>query len=75
MLFRSDGAHYAIEVGLKKRDPGPVMQDFIDDIKPAVKACGLTFPPMASIGIAPPAGGLDLSLDNVDESRAEGFAS
>ena len=71
----TDGARYAIEVGLKKRDPGPVMQDFIDDIKPAVKACGLTFPPMASIGIAPPAGGLDLSLDNVDESRAEGFAS
>ena len=71
----TDGARYAIEVGLKKRDPGPVMQDFIDDIKPAVKACGLTFPPMASIGIAPPAGGLDLTLDNVDESRAEGFAS
>jgi 1,2-phenylacetyl-CoA epoxidase catalytic subunit len=71
----TDGARYAIEVGLKKRDPGPVMQDFIDDIKPAVKACGLTFPPMDQIGIAPPAAGLDLSLDAVDESRAEGYAS
>lgn len=71
----TDGARYAIEVGLKKRDPGPVMQDFIDDIKPAVKACGLVFPPMEKIGIAPPAGGLDLSLDGVDESRAEGYAS
>jgi len=70
----TDGARYAIEVGLKKRDPGPVMQDFIDDIKPAVKACGLRFPAMATIGIEPPAGGLDLGLEMVDESRAEGFA-
>jgi ring-1,2-phenylacetyl-CoA epoxidase subunit PaaA len=69
----TDGARYAIEVGIKKRDPGPVMQDFIDDIKPAVKACGVTFPPMESIGIVPPAGGLDLSLEGVDASRAEGF--
>jgi 1,2-phenylacetyl-CoA epoxidase catalytic subunit len=69
----SDGARYAIEVGLKKRDPGPVMQDFIDDIKPAVKACGLRFPAMEAIGIDPPAGGLDLGLDGVDETRAEGF--
>ena len=69
----TDGARYAIEVGIKKRDPGPVMQDFIDDIKPAVKACGLTFPKMESIGIVPPAGGLDLSLDGVDVTRAEGY--
>jgi ring-1,2-phenylacetyl-CoA epoxidase subunit PaaA len=69
----TDGARYAIDVGIKRRDPGPVMQDFIDDIKPAVKACGVTFPPMESIGIVPPAGGLDLSLEGVDASRAEGF--
>lgn len=69
----TDGARFAIESGLKKRDPGPVMQDFIDDIKPAVKACGLVFPPMDRIGIAPPAEGLDLSLDAVDETRAEGY--
>jgi 1,2-phenylacetyl-CoA epoxidase catalytic subunit len=71
----TDGAKYAIEVGIKKRDPGPVMQDFIDDIKPAVKACGLRFPPMESIGIVPPPGGLDLSLEGVDETKAEGWAS
>jgi 1,2-phenylacetyl-CoA epoxidase catalytic subunit len=70
----TDGARYAIEVGIKKRDPGVVMQDFIDDIKPAVKACGLTFPPMERIGIVPPAGGLDLGLANVDASKAEGYA-
>jgi 1,2-phenylacetyl-CoA epoxidase catalytic subunit len=70
----TDGAKYAIEVGLKKRDPGAVMQDFVDDIKPAVKACGLQFPVMKAIGIEPPASGLDLGLDGVDETRAEGFA-
>lgn len=69
----TEGARFAIESGLKKRDPGPVMQDFIDDIKPAVKACGLIFPPMDRIGITPPAEGLDLSLDAVDETRAEGY--
>jgi 1,2-phenylacetyl-CoA epoxidase catalytic subunit len=69
----SEGAKYAISVGLKKRDPGAVMQDFIDDIKPAVKACGLVIPPMEKIGIVPPAGGLDLSLDGVDVTRAEGY--
>ena len=70
----TDGAKYAIEVGLKKRDPAAVMQDFLDDIKPAVKACGLAFPKMEAIGIVPPAGGLDLGLDAVDASRAEGYA-
>jgi 1,2-phenylacetyl-CoA epoxidase catalytic subunit len=69
----TDGARYAIEIGFKKRDPGAVMQDFIDDIKPAVKACGLVFPPMERVGIVPPEGGLDLSLESVDESKAEGF--
>jgi 1,2-phenylacetyl-CoA epoxidase catalytic subunit len=70
----TEGAKYAIEAGIKKRDPGAVMQDFIDDIKPAVKACGLVFPAMESIGIVPPPGGLDLSLEGVDESKAEGYA-
>jgi 1,2-phenylacetyl-CoA epoxidase catalytic subunit len=66
------GAHYAISVGLKKRDAAEVMQDFLDDIKPAVKACGLAFPPLSEIGIeAPP--GIDLSLSAVDETRAEGY--
>jgi hypothetical protein len=51
------------------------MQDFIDDIKPAVKACGLTLPPMDKIGIVEPRGGLDLSLTNVDVTRAEGYTA
>jgi len=57
----TEGARYAIEVGLKKRDPGEVMQSFIDDIKPAVAACGLVFPRLSDIGIEAPAA-LDLSL-------------
>jgi 1,2-phenylacetyl-CoA epoxidase catalytic subunit len=68
----TEGARYAISVGLKKRDAQAVMQDFIDDIKPAVKACGLRFPPMSEIGIE--ARALNLSLDAVDESKAEGYA-
>ncbi|MEO5730861.1 MAG: Phenylacetic acid catabolic protein, partial [Byssovorax sp.] len=67
------GSKYAIEVGLKKRDAHAVMQDFIDDIKPAVKACKLEFPPLESIGIVSPKAGLDFSLDAVDETRAEGY--
>jgi len=69
------GARYAIEAGLRSRDPGPVMQDFIDDIKPAVKACGLAFPDLARIGIVPPAEGLDLDLTETDASRAEGWVA
>jgi 1,2-phenylacetyl-CoA epoxidase catalytic subunit len=71
----SEGGRYAISVGLKKRDAGAVMQDFLDDIKPAVKACGLTFPPLDRIGIDAPSTGLSLSLDEVDASRAEGYRS
>jgi len=71
----TDGARYAISVGLRRRDPGPVMQDFIDDIKPAVKACGLKMPSMESIGIVPPASGLDLSLERTDEKLAQGWVA
>lgn len=38
------GNRYAIEQGLKKRDSGECMKDFVDDIRPAVKASGLRFP-------------------------------
>jgi 1,2-phenylacetyl-CoA epoxidase catalytic subunit len=69
----TDGNRYAIEAGLKKRDSGDVMQDFVSDIKPATKACGLRFPAPEAIGLeAPP--GLDWSLDAVDETKAEGWA-
>jgi 1,2-phenylacetyl-CoA epoxidase catalytic subunit len=70
----TEGNRYAIGAGLKKRDSGAVMQDFVDDIKPAVKACGLRFPKPEDVGLEVPAG-LDWSLEKVDESRAEGYRS
>jgi 1,2-phenylacetyl-CoA epoxidase catalytic subunit len=65
----TDGNRYAIGVGIKKRDSGAVMQDYLDDIKPAVKACGLVFPSPAALGLEMPAG-IDWSLDEVDPSDA-----
>ena len=53
------GNRFAIGVGLKTRDSGEVMQDFINDIKPGMVKCGLTFPP--DLGVETPAH-LDLSL-------------
>jgi 1,2-phenylacetyl-CoA epoxidase catalytic subunit len=58
---RSEGSEYAISVGLKKRDPGAVMQDFLDDIKPALRAGGLAFPPPARLAMDLPEA-LDWSL-------------
>jgi 1,2-phenylacetyl-CoA epoxidase catalytic subunit len=43
------GNRYAIEHGLKKRDSGACMRDFVDDIRPAVHAAGLSFPPPESL--------------------------
>jgi 1,2-phenylacetyl-CoA epoxidase catalytic subunit len=71
----TEGNAYAIGVGLKKRDSGAVMQDFVNDIKPAVKACGVRFPKPQDIGLEVPASGLDFSLDGVDESKAQGYAA
>lgn len=34
----------AIALGLKRRDPGAVMQDFVDDVRPIIVAAGLTWP-------------------------------
>jgi 1,2-phenylacetyl-CoA epoxidase catalytic subunit len=51
----SEGNRYAISVGLKKRDSGLVMQDFINDIKPAVRAAGLKFPKPETLGMELPA--------------------
>ena len=47
----TEGSHYAIEVGLKKRDARAVMQDFLADIQPAIAASGLTVPQLADVGI------------------------
>lgn len=70
----SEGSSYAISVGLKKRDAAQVMQDFLDDIKPAVKASGLTIPALSRLGIEG-AEHADLSLEGVDETKAQGFAA
>jgi 1,2-phenylacetyl-CoA epoxidase catalytic subunit len=70
----TEGNHYAIEAGLKKRDSGAVMQDFLDDIKPAVAACGLSFPDPAAIGLEAP-DTLNWSLEGVDPSKAEGYVA
>src|SRR6516164_6662020 len=49
------GNRYAIDVGLKKRDSGEVMQDFVNDIKPALRSSGLRFPPAETLGLEMPA--------------------
>lgn len=55
------GNRFAIENGIKKRDSGACMQDFVNDIKPAVKAAGLHFPAPQALAMELP-GGLDWSL-------------
>jgi 1,2-phenylacetyl-CoA epoxidase catalytic subunit len=50
-----------MSVGLKKRDSGEVMQDFVNDVKNSVRECGLQFPEAAAIGLEVP-DGLDWSL-------------
>jgi 1,2-phenylacetyl-CoA epoxidase catalytic subunit len=65
----TEGNRYAIAAGIKKRDSGDVMQDYLDDIKPAVKACGLVFPTDRELGLEMPAS-LDWSLDGVEAAGA-----
>ena len=43
------GNRYAIEHGIKKRDSGECMKDFIADIRPSVHAAGLRFPGAAPL--------------------------
>jgi 1,2-phenylacetyl-CoA epoxidase catalytic subunit len=54
------GNRYAIEHGLKKRDSGECVKDFIADIRPSVQAAGLRFPEPASLKMELP--------DNMDWS-------
>jgi 1,2-phenylacetyl-CoA epoxidase catalytic subunit len=57
----TSGNRYAVEVGLKTRDSASVMQQFLDDIKPTMRACGLHFPPRDRVGVEL-FDGVDLSL-------------
>ena len=50
----TEGNRYAIEQGLKKRDSGDCMKDFVDDIRPAVHAAGLRFPDPSSLKLELP---------------------
>jgi 1,2-phenylacetyl-CoA epoxidase catalytic subunit len=45
----TEGNRFAIEQGLKKRDSGACMKDFVDDIRPAVRTAGLRFPDPAAL--------------------------
>jgi hypothetical protein len=45
----------AIESGIKKRDSGECMKDFVADIRPAVTAAGLRFPEPAALQLELPA--------------------
>jgi ring-1,2-phenylacetyl-CoA epoxidase subunit PaaA len=56
----TEGNRFAITEGLKTRDSGEVMKDFINDIKPTMVACGLRFPERQKIGIEMPD---DVDLD------------
>jgi 1,2-phenylacetyl-CoA epoxidase catalytic subunit len=49
------GNRYAIQQGIKKRDSGECMRDFVDDIRPAVRDAGLRFPDPAALGMELPA--------------------
>ena len=48
------GNAFAIAHGIKKRDSGACMQDFVDDIRPAVRSAGLRFPAPASLNMELP---------------------
>ena len=51
----TEGNRFAIEQGIKKRDSGECMKDFIDDIRPAVRDAGLLFPEPAALRMELPA--------------------
>jgi 1,2-phenylacetyl-CoA epoxidase catalytic subunit len=53
---RTPGNRYAIEHGIKKRDSGECMKDFIEDIRPSVHAAGLRFPGAATLKMELPEG-------------------
>lgn len=52
---------FAIKHEMKARDSGAVIQDFIKEIKPGMRECGLKFPPLEELDMLLPAD-LDLSI-------------
>jgi 1,2-phenylacetyl-CoA epoxidase catalytic subunit len=57
----TEGNRFAIEHGLKKRDSGECMGDFVGDIREAVRAAGLRFPAPAALQMELP-GNIDWSV-------------
>ena len=51
----TEGAKYAISVGLKKRDSSECIKDYVRDILPAVREAGLKLPPRDRLGVDLPA--------------------
>jgi 1,2-phenylacetyl-CoA epoxidase catalytic subunit len=48
------GNRFAIEQGIKKRDSGECMKDFVADIRPAVRQAGLRFPDPSALAMELP---------------------
>jgi ring-1,2-phenylacetyl-CoA epoxidase subunit PaaA len=57
----TEGNKYAVDHGLKKRQSDEVMKEYVEDIKPTMRAVGLKFPPRDQIGLELPAD-LDLTV-------------
>jgi len=57
----TEGNRFAIEHALKKRDSGECMRDFVEDIRPAVRAAGLRFPSPQALQMELP-GNIDWSV-------------
>lgn len=66
----TEGAKYAIRVGLRKRDPAAVMADYLNDIKPTATACGLVVPPLANLGIDAPES-IEMALNGAKSKKIE----
>ncbi len=57
----TEGNQYAVEHGLKRRQSDEVMREYVEDIKPTMRAVGLKFPPRDQIGLELPPD-LDLTV-------------
>lgn len=48
----SEGDRQAVALGLKRRGAGPVMQDYVDSLRPCLSAAGLRLPTHAALGLS-----------------------
>ncbi|MFI5266233.1 MAG: hypothetical protein ACHQ7M_02535, partial [Chloroflexota bacterium] len=59
----TEGNKYAVKHGLKKRESDEVMREYVEDIKPTMRAVGLKFPRPEQIGLELPAD-LDFAIQS-----------